>query len=49
MVYLQFILLILECYQKISLAEELKQLSKIGDRKGTNLLHELTKITAIDC
>ena len=53
MIYI-LVLLFLENYQKVNLGEELKQLSKIGggeakNRKGMNLLYELTKSTNVDC
>ena len=53
MIYI-LVLIFLGYYQKVDLAEELKQLSKIGggeakDRKGISLLYELTKSANIDC
>ena len=53
MTYL-LVLIFLEYYQKFDLADELRQLSKIGrgeakDRKRMNLLYELTQSTNIDC
>ena len=53
MTYL-LVLIFLEYYKKVDLAGELRKLRKIEggeakDRKGMNLLYELTQNTNIDC
>ena len=52
MVYFyNFIVNVLEHYQKVNLAGELNKLGRIEahDKKGIRLLHELTKIESISC
>ena len=48
------VLIFLDYYQKVDLAGELRQLSKIGggeaqERNGMSLLYESTKSTSVDC